>query len=108
MKSTFFRDPDNIVYADINQFAENFGKETGINDLRERIEAFRANPTKEGEVLKGTKRTAIRLLIPDLVFEGEEKIEMGENVWVYLGEMYEVYCLYWPVEGAEGDNAKAD
>ncbi len=106
MKSTFFRDPDNVVYADINQFAENFGKETGINDLREKIEAFKANPTKDGEVLKGTKRTAIRLLIPDMFFEGEEKIEMGENVWVYLGEMYEVYCLYWPMEGSGDDKSK--
>lgn len=108
MKSTFFRDPDNIVYADINQFADNFGKETGIDNLREKIEAFKANPSKEGEVIKGTKRTAIRLLIPDMYFEGEEKIEMGENVWVYLGEMYEVYCLYWPMEGEDGDGVDKD
>ena len=96
MKLIEFKNPDKIVYADINQFADNFSKETGITDLRGKIEAFKANPTKEGEVLKGTKRTAIRLLIPDLYFEGEEKIEMGETVWVYLGELYEIYCLYWP------------
>ena len=96
MKLIEFKNPDKIVYEDINQFADNFGKETGITDLRGKIEAFKANPTKDGEVLKGTKRTAIRLLIPDLYFEGEEKIEMGETVWVYLGELYEIYCLYWP------------
>lgn len=96
MKLIEFKNPDKIVYADINEFAGNFGKETGITDLREKIEAFKAKPTKEGEVLKGTKRTAIRLLIPDLYFDGEEKIEMGDTVWVYLGELYEIYCLYWP------------
>ncbi|XVG94875.1 hypothetical protein ACGCUQ_04580 [Eubacteriales bacterium KG127] len=98
MRSTFFKNPDNIVYADINQFADNFGKETGIEHLREKIEEFRANPTKEGVILKGTKRTAIRLLVPDLVFGKDEGIELGENVWVYFGELYEVYCLYWPDE----------
>ena len=96
MKLIEFKNPDKIVYADISECAGNFRKETGIADLREKIEAFKANPIKEGEVLKGTKRTAIRLLIPDLYFEGEEKIEMGDTVWVYLGELYEIYCLYWP------------
>lgn len=100
MKLVEFKNPDKIVYADINEFADNFGNETGISDLREKIEAFKANPTKDGEVLKGTKRTAVRLLIPNLYFEGEENIEMGETVWVYLGELYEIYCLYWP----ENDN----
>lgn len=100
MKLIEFKNPDKIVYADINEFADNFGKETGISDLRAKIEAFKANPTKDGEVLKGTKRTALRLLIPNLYFEGEEKIEMGETVWVYLGELYEIYCLYW----SENDN----
>lgn len=100
MKLVEFKNPDKIVYADINEFADNFGKETGISDLREKIEAFKANPTKDGEVLKGTKRTALRLLIPNLYFEDEENIEMGETVWVYLGELYEIYCLYWP----ENDN----
>ena len=100
MKLVEFKNPDKIVYADINEFADNFGKETGISDLREKIEAFKANPTKDGEVLKGTKRTAVRLLIPNLYFEGEENIEMGETVWVYLGELYEIYFLYWP----ENDN----
>ena len=57
MKLVEFKNPDKIVYADINEFADNFGKETGISDLREKIEAFKANPTKDGEVLKGTKRT---------------------------------------------------
>lgn len=93
IKLDYLKNPDNIVYADIDQFCDNFGKETGISNLREKIEAFKANPSKDGEVLTGIKRTAIRLLIPNLMFD--EKIEMGDTVWVYLGEMYEAYCLYW-------------
>lgn len=99
MKINGFKDPDKIVYADINQFADNFGKECGISDLRGRIEAFKANPTKDGEVIQGVKRTALRLLVPNMYFD--EKIEMGDTVWVYLGELYEIYCLYWPEEGGE-------
>jgi hypothetical protein len=25
----------------------------------------------------------------------EDKIEMGDTVWAYMGENYECYCLYW-------------
>lgn len=92
MNISWFKNPDNVVYADINEFVDNFGRETGIQDLRHRIEELDAYPTKEGVILKGTKRTAIKLFIPDLVFD--EHIEMGENVWVYMGENYECYCLY--------------
>ncbi len=88
----WFKDPDNIVYADFNEFADNFGKEIGVENLREKIEAFAANPTDEGQVITGVKRTSIKLFIPDRVFD--EHIEMGENVWVYMGESYEAYCLY--------------
>lgn len=34
-----------------------------------------------------------RLFIPDLVFP--EHIEMGENIFLYFGEMTECYVLYW-------------
>ena len=34
MRREWFENPDNIVYADTNEFADNFGKETGISDLR--------------------------------------------------------------------------
>ncbi|MDD7511703.1 MAG: hypothetical protein PUK21_04885 [Peptostreptococcaceae bacterium] len=91
-----FKDPDKIVYADINEFADNFGNECGISDLRGKIEAFKANPVKEGVTVSGTKRTTLKLLIPNMVFD--EKIEMGDSVWVYMGELYEIYCLYWPQE----------
>lgn len=96
MRIAEFKDPDRIVYADINQFADNFGKEVGISDLRAKIEEFRSNPCRDGQVLSGVKRTTLRLLIPNEYFD--EKIEMGETVWVYMGELYEIYCLYWPVQ----------
>lgn len=92
MNIKWFKNPDNIVYADIDEFAPNFGKEVGIENLREKIEKFKANPEPEGMTLKGKKRTTLKLFIPDLTFK--EHIEMGENVWVYLGNNYECYCLY--------------
>ncbi len=93
MKKAWFENPDNVVYADIDEFADNFGKETGIDGLREKIEAFRESPVKEGVNLKGRKRTSLKLFIPNMLFD--EKMDMGDNVWVYMGENYESYCLYW-------------
>ncbi len=92
MNVNWFKNPDHVVYADAKEFVENFEKETGISSLKERIEEFEANPVKEGIILKGIKRTSVKLFIPDLVFD--EHIEMGENVWIYMGENYECYCLY--------------
>ena len=93
IKKAWFENPDNVVYADIDEFADNFGKETGIDNLREKIEAFRADPVKEGINLKGRKRTSLKLFIPNMYFD--DKIEMGDTVWAYMGENYECYCLYW-------------
>ncbi len=90
-----FTNPDNVVYADVEEFADHFGKECGINDLRQQLEDFRSAPKPNGKVIKGTKRTAIRLLVPNLYFP-DANIKMGDSVWVYLGESYEIYCLYWP------------
>ncbi len=92
MRVTWFENPDNVVYTTIEQFADNFGKEAGIEKLGEKIAAFRENPIAEGIVLKGTRRTALRLFVPDMVFD--KHIEMGENVWVYVGDIYPAYCIY--------------
>lgn len=94
MRVKWFENPDNIVYVDIEQFADNFGKETGISNLRGKIEDFRANPKPEGVTLTGVKRTAVKLFIPDLVFD--KHLDMGETVWLFMGEMYPAYCIYWP------------
>ena len=52
-------------------------------------------PNSEGYSIKGVRRTMARLFIPDRVFD--EHIEMGENVFLYLGEMNECYVIFWPV-----------
>ncbi len=92
MNVNWFKNPDNIVYAPLDSFADNFAKETGIPNLRDEIIAFRENPTQEGKLLKGLKRTSLKLLIPNMTFD--EKIEMGDNVFVYMGETYDAYCIY--------------
>lgn len=97
MNYKWFQNKDNVVYADVNLFSPNFGKEVGINNFREIVERFKHNPTKEGIRVQGKKRTSVKLFIPDLFFADEEKLEMGDTVWVYVGEHYPGYCLYWPM-----------
>lgn len=92
MNVNWFKDPDNVVYADTKEFVDNFAKESGITNLSDEIEAFKNNPSPEGKTLTGLKRTSVKLLVPNLTFK--EQIEMGENVWLYMGENYECYCLY--------------
>ena len=94
MRVSWFEDPDNVVYADVDQFADHFGKEVGVSNLREEIERFKSAPVKEGVILKGKKRSSLKLFSPNLLFE--RSIEMGDSVWVYIGENYPAYCLYWP------------
>lgn len=98
MRYGWFQDQDNVVYADVNEFAEYYEKETGIQNFREKLEDFRANPTKEGALLKGKKRVSVKLFIPDLYFEDKPKLPMGDTVWVYAGEYYPCNCVYWPQE----------
>ncbi|WP_130862920.1 hypothetical protein [Bacilliculturomica massiliensis] len=92
MNVKWFKDPDNIVYAEVSDFIPNFAKETGIADLAEKIDSFRREPSAGGATLTGKRRTSVKLFIPDLVFD--EHLDMGENVWMYLGENYPCYCLY--------------
>jgi len=92
MNINWFKNQDNVVYANTKEFVDNFAKETGISNLEEKIEEFKKCPTPEGVTVIGRKRTSVKLFIPNLTFK--EEIEMGENVWVYMGENYESYCLY--------------
>lgn len=99
MRFGWFKDQDNVVYSDINEFADHFGRETGVQNFREKLEEFRDNPVKEGILIKGKKRTTLKLFIPDLYFEDKsEKLPMGDTVWVYMGEYYPCHCVYWPQE----------
>lgn len=36
MRVEWFENPDNVAYVNIDDFADNFGKETGISGLREK------------------------------------------------------------------------
>ena len=94
MRIDWLENQDNVSYVAVDDFAANFGKEAGISNLREKIEEFRKNPVPEGVTYRGTKRTALKMFIPDLVFD--KHIDMGETVWIYIGDMYPAYCLYWP------------
>lgn len=94
MNVNWFKNPDHVAYVPIDEFARNFGKETGISNLKEELNKFKNNPVAEGINIKGKKRTTLKIFIPNKVFD--EKIDMGDNVWVFLGENYESYCIYWP------------
>ena len=81
-----------VTYVDADKFFDNFSKETGISNLRAKVEDFMKNPIPEGVTLTGTKRTSIRVFAPNVTF-GEE-IEMGENPWIFMGDFYPAYCIY--------------
>ena len=54
---------------------------------------IRDSPTPEGFTIKGHGRTSGRLFVPDLAFG--EHIQMGENIFFFMGEMQECYVIYW-------------
>jgi hypothetical protein len=93
MTLNWFKNVDNVSYSNIDDFADNFAKESGISNLRQEIEEFKENPIKEGKTLLGKKRTSLKLLIPNDYFNAD--IPMGDSVWIYVGEHYPAYCLYW-------------
>ena len=88
--------PEHVSYCKEADMVPQLSKMLGIPDLEKQISLFKKQPVPEGIVLHGAKRSSARLFIPNLYF-GEE-IEMGENVWVYLGEMSPAYCLFTPWE----------
>ncbi|MDY6037892.1 MAG: hypothetical protein SPI74_02730 [Eubacterium sp.] len=92
LRLEWLKDGDNVAYVEAAQFMDNFEKETGLSKFRKEVEDFVANPTPEGKTLIGTKRTAVKIFIPDVSFD--EHIEMGENPWIYMGEHYPAYCIY--------------
>ena len=85
-----------ISYCKENEVLPRLARELGIADLAQQVEEFRTHPTAEGVNLKGKKRTTLKLFIPNLTFP--EPVEMGENVWIYMGELCPAYCLFTPWE----------
>ena len=85
---TWIKNPDHVSYCKENEVLPRLARELGIADL-----------TAEGVNLKGKKRTTLKLFIPNLTFP--EPVEMGENVWIYMGELCPAYCLFTPWETKE-------
>lgn len=97
MRFEWLKNQDNITYVGVDDFVREFGKLMKIDNLREIMDDFRENPVKEGVLVKGNKRSTVKLFIPDMYFEDqEEKLDMGDSVWVYQGDLYPCYCVYWP------------
>ena len=96
---TWIKNPDHVSYCKENEVLPRLARELGIADLAQQVEEFRTHPTAEGVNLKGKKRTTLKLFITNLTFP--EPVEMGENVWIYMGELCPAYCLYTPWEDGE-------
>lgn len=98
MNAFWFTDPDHLVYVNAQTHLAELEQRLHLPGLTEATEELRDHPTKEGLTLKGPNRTTARLFIPDLLFP--RHIEMGENIFLYRGEMAECYVLYWIREQA--------
>ena len=93
MRINWFKDENHLVYINgATQLAE-LEKALHFPGLEEAANEPRQHPTAEGFTIKGPKRTSGRLFVPDLTFG--EHIEMGENIFFYMGEMQECYVIYW-------------
>jgi len=90
MNINWFKDPNNIIYMNIDDFSSSFKRELNMFDLKKQIEEFRANPSPMGKVIRSSQ-TSIKLFIPKLSFQ--EPLENEENVWVYFGKNHPSYCL---------------
>ena len=95
----WLKDEENVVYGREEEIVPALAKDLMIPDLMAQIERFRQAPVKEGVVLKGGRRSSVRLFIPNLYFD--RPLDMGENVWLYLGEMSPAYCIYRPWDETE-------
>ena len=85
--------PESCVILSPSPLAE-LEKTLHFPGLKEAANELRQHPTAEGFTIKGPKRTSGRLFVPDLAFG--EHIEMGENIFFFMGEMQECYVIYWP------------
>lgn len=92
----WLKNVDHVVYGKEDETIPLLSRNLKMPDLGEKIRQFRENPVKEGIVLKGGNRSSVRVFIPDLYFE--ERLDMGENVWLYQGDLLPAYCLYTPWE----------
>lgn len=93
MHIRWFEDENNLVYINAEKDLHRLEIQLQLPGLEEAATELHLHPTKEGLTLRGPRRTTARLLIPDLLFD--HHIEMGENIFLFRGEMVECYVLYW-------------
>ncbi len=93
MNINWFRDENNLVYINAEKDLHRLEVQLQLPGLEEAATELHLHPTAEGLTLKGARRTTARLFIPDLLFG--KHIEMGENVFLYRGDMVECYVIYW-------------
>ena len=93
MNIHWFENEDNLVYINAEKDLTQLERQLQLPGLVTAATELHNHPTKEGYSLKGPRRTTGRLMIPDLIFGTH--IEMGENVFLYRGEMVECYVIYW-------------
>ena len=84
MRINWFKDENNLVYIN---------GATQLAELERTLRFPGKHPTPEGFTIKGHGRTSGRLFVPDLAFG--EHIQMGENIFFFMGEMQECYVIYW-------------
>ena len=94
LRLNWFKDENHLVYINGATQLEELERTLHFPGLEEAANELRQHPTAEGFTIKGTKRTSGRLFVPDLTFG--EHVEMGENIFFYMGEMQECYVIYWP------------
>lgn len=93
MNIQWLQDQDNLVYINAEKDLHRLEVQLQLPGLEEAATELHNNPTAEGLTLKGPRRTTARLFIPDLLYG--KKIEMGENIFLYRGDMVECYVIYW-------------
>lgn len=93
MNIHWFENEDNLVYINAEKDLHRLEVQLQLPGLEEAATELHRHPTPEGLSLKGPRRTMARLLIPDLTFD--RHIEMGENIFLYRGDMVECYVIYW-------------
>lgn len=93
MNVNWFKNQDHLVYINGEKDLPALEKQLKLPGLAAAAKEFRAAPTEEGLQVKGQKRSTAKLFLPDLTFQ--EHIEMGENTFLYMGEMSECYVIFY-------------
>ena len=93
MNIHWLQNEDNLIYIDAEKDLRRLEVQLQLPGLQAAAQQLRDHPTQEGLTLKGPRRTTARLFIPNLLLDTH--IEMGENLFLYRGEMVECYVIYW-------------